>query len=53
MRWSMPVIPALGREVETGWQEFQSQFQPCETLEGEMEMGKEGERMEGETEGEA
>lgn len=55
----MPVVPALGREVGTGWQAFQSQFQLCETLEGEREMGeggrerkgREGE-MEGETEGE-
>lgn len=58
--WSMPVIPALRREVETGGQEFQSPFQLCETLEGEGEMGeggrkkregREGGRDEGETEG--
>lgn len=53
------MIPALGREVETRGQEFQSQFQLCETLEGEREMGEGGrkrkgreEEMEGETEGE-
>lgn len=43
----MPFIPELGREVETGGQEFQSQFQLCETLEREREMGEGGRKKEG------